>query len=68
MHAILDLKSNGSVTKDYETREERLSKTCTSGLLVHDNWAELLVDADENDLFAAENERDHALYDDKWGQ
>ena len=42
MHAILDLKSNGSVSEDNEAFEEGLSETCASGFLVHDYGAKLL--------------------------
>ena len=61
MHAILDLKADGAVAENDEALEERLGEACASRFLVHDDWAELLVVADEDDLLAAQDERDHAL-------
>jgi hypothetical protein len=38
-----------------------LRETGTSSLLIHDDGAELLMIADEDDLLATENQRDHAF-------
>ena len=61
MHTILNLESNGSVAEYDETFEERLGETGTSSFFVHDDWTELLVITDENDLFASEDERNHTF-------
>lgn len=62
MHAVLDLESNRPVPEDDETLEEGLSEACTGCFLVHDDGSELLMITNEDDLFTAENERNHALF------
>lgn len=61
MHPVLYLQANGPIAEDDQALEQGLSETCTGCFLVHDDRSELLVIADEDDLLAAEDERDHTL-------
>ena len=62
MHAILDLKSDWSVAKDDETLEKRLREASSGCFLVHDDWSELLVVANQDSLFATEHKGNHTLW------
>jgi hypothetical protein len=41
VHAVLDLKANGTVAEEDEALKEGLGETGASGLLVHDGGTEL---------------------------
>ena len=43
MHAVLNLKTDRTVSKDHETLKERLSQSSSRSFLVHDHWSELLL-------------------------
>lgn len=61
MHAILNLKSNGAVAEDNEALEKRLCEASAGSLLVHNDWPELLMITNQDDLFATKDKRYHAL-------
>ena len=61
MHTVLDLQPDRPDAQDDQALEKRLTKARASCLLAHDYWAELAVVADEDELFGAEHDRDHAL-------
>jgi hypothetical protein len=63
MHAILDLESNGTITQDDQSLEQRLGEACAGRLFVHNDWSKLLVISNKDDLATSQDKRNHALYD-----
>lgn len=62
VHTILDLKSNWAVAKDNKALEKRLCEASAGGFLVHNDRSELLMVANQDNLFATKDERNHALW------
>ena len=61
VHSVLDRQSDRSISQNDETFKERLSETGARRLFVHDDGTELLMIADQYDLFTTHDEGDHTF-------
>src|SRR5690606_10880839 len=62
MHSVLDVQADWLTAKNNKALEEGLMKTCTGCLLIHNNRSQLLVITDQNNLFTAQYQRNHAFW------
>ncbi|RUS20190.1 hypothetical protein BC937DRAFT_86211 [Endogone sp. FLAS-F59071] len=62
MHAILDLQADWPDSQDDQALEKRLAKTGAGSFLVHDDGPELLMIANKDGLFAAQDQWDHTFW------